>query len=75
MTNLPANAVVTDARLSDKDAHHLGVSINNKVTGVNAIQTDEPLNEKWHDLNGRALNAKPTQSGVYIKNGKKVIIK
>ena len=75
VTNLPANAVVTDARLSDKDAHHLGVSINNKVTGVNAIQTDEPLNGKWHDLNGRALNAKPTQSGVYIKNGKKVIIK
>ena len=75
VTNLPANAVVTDARLSDKDAHHLGVSINNKVTGVNAIQTDEPLNGKWHDLNGRALDAKPTQSGVYIKNGKKVIIK
>jgi hypothetical protein len=75
VTNLPANAVVTDARLSDKNAKHLGVNINNEATGINAIKIDEALSGKWHDLNGRVLNVKPTQPGIYIKNGKKVIIK
>ena len=75
VTNLPANAVVTDARLSDKNANHLGVNINNEATGINAIKIDEALSGKWHDLNGRVLNVKPTQPGIYIKNGKKVIIK
>ena len=29
----------------------------------------------WYDLNGRKLNGKPTQKGIYINNGKKTIIK
>ena len=36
-----------------------------------------PLNidhEAWYDLSGRKLNAKPTQKGLYIHNGKKVMI-
>ena len=32
-------------------------------------------NGDWYDLNGRKLNAKPTTKGVYIQNGKKVVIK
>ena len=27
------------------------------------------------DLSGRPLNGKPTKAGVYVKNGKKVVIK
>ncbi len=30
---------------------------------------------KWYDLSGRPLNGKPTKAGVYVKNGKKVVIK
>ena len=33
------------------------------------------LNEGWYTLDGRRLQGKPTQKGVYIQNGKKVIIK
>ena len=29
----------------------------------------------WFDLSGRKLNAKPTHKGVYINNGRKVVIK
>lgn len=29
----------------------------------------------WYDLNGRRLNGKPTTKGVYVKDGKKYIIK
>ena len=31
--------------------------------------------DTWYDLNGRRLNGKPTQRGIYINNGKKTIIK
>jgi hypothetical protein len=29
----------------------------------------------WYDLNGRKLQAAPTKKGVYILNGKKVVVK
>ena len=29
----------------------------------------------WYDLNGRKLNGMPTKKGVYIMNGKKVVVK
>ncbi len=29
----------------------------------------------WYDMNGRRLSGKPSQKGVYINNGKKVIVK
>jgi hypothetical protein len=29
----------------------------------------------WYMLDGRRLNQKPTQPGLYIVNGKKVVIK
>ena len=32
-------------------------------------------NGDWYDLNGRKLNAIPTKKGVYIMNGKKVVVK
>ena len=38
----------------------------NEGNGENAI---------WYDLNGRRLQGKPAQKGLYIVNGKKVIIK
>jgi hypothetical protein len=28
----------------------------------------------WYDLSGRKLDGKPAQKGVYINNGRKVII-
>ena len=28
----------------------------------------------WYDLNGRRLQGKPSQKGIYIKNGKKVVV-
>jgi len=33
------------------------------------------LKEGWYSLDGRKLSSKPTQRGIYINNGKKVVIK
>jgi hypothetical protein len=31
--------------------------------------------DTWYDLNGRKLQAAPTKKGVYLFNGKKVVVK
>ena len=46
------------------------------VTAINAINVDKVNNaEGWYTVGGVKLNAEPTQKGVYINNGKKVVIK
>ena len=31
-------------------------------------------NESWHTIDGKRINGKPTQKGVYIMNGKKTVL-
>jgi len=31
--------------------------------------------DNWFDMNGRRLQGKPTRKGVYLLNGRKVVIK
>ena len=46
------------------------------VTGIGAVSSDnEDAEEKWYDLNGRRLSGKPIKKGLYIKDGRKVVIK
>ena len=46
------------------------------TTGIDAsLVNSEEVNSVWYDLNGRKLQGKPSQKGVYIKNGKKVVVK
>jgi len=43
------------------------------TTGIDNLNVND--NEAtWYDLGGRKLNGKPAQKGVYIKNGKKVVV-
>ena len=45
-------------------------------TGIDAMN-HEPItnNRSWYTLDGRRLSAQPTQKGIYIHQGKKVIVK
>lgn len=47
------------------------------TTGIETIDTEEADdgNAIWHTLDGRRLEGKPTKKGVYIKDGRKYIIK
>ena len=48
----------------------------NGTTGIiDVMNTVEPNSEVWYDMNGRRLQSKPARKGVYIHNGKKVVIK
>ena len=52
----------------------------NGVTSIKSLSSDE-INgvnvkaEGWYTIDGMKLNAAPTQKGVYINNGKKIVVK
>ena len=46
-----------------------------ETTGLKAIENGQLTIDNWYDLNGRKLQKMPTKKGVYIMNGKKVVIK
>jgi hypothetical protein len=50
---------------------------NGEVTNVGAVSKDtgEIIFEGWFTIDGIKLPAEPTKSGVYIHNGKKVVVK
>lgn len=56
----------------------LQIVVQDTETGISQIVRDEKRevqNAVWFSLDGRRLMGKPTQKGIYITNGKKVIIR
>ena len=46
------------------------------ITGVETIDHSPlTIDRSWYDLSGRKLSGKPTQPGLYINGGRKVVIK
>jgi hypothetical protein len=52
--------------LFEEYATRIGATLNDK---------GEMINDKWYSFDGRKLEEKPTRKGVYIMNGKKVVIR
>ena len=48
---------------------------DDETTGVRSIDNGQLTIDNWYDLNGRKLDKMPTKKGVYIMNGKKVVVK
>ena len=46
-----------------------------EATKITTTNLTNITNGDWYDLNGRKLNKMPTKKGVYILNGKKVVVK
>ena len=51
----------------------LTIDRNNSATAIEAIVEEAADGEQWYDMQGRKIN-KPTKDGLYIKNGKKVVV-
>ena len=52
------------------------ITDESELTGVKeVIEVNEVNDDSWYDLNGRKLSGKPATKGVYIQNGRKVVIK
>ena len=45
------------------------------TTGIETINREPLTLNQWYDMQGRKLEGKPARKGVYISNGKKVVVK
>ena len=50
-------------------------SLPNIPTGIEAIQNHESESGSWYTIDGYRLNGQPTKSGLYIRNGKKTVVR
>lgn len=56
--------------------YYLPDYVNGKMeTGISDIQHATPADDHWYTLGGQRLSGEPTRKGLYIKNGRKVIIR
>ena len=56
--------------------YYLPDYVNGKIeTGISELQHATPADDHWYTLGGQRLSGEPTQKGLYIKNGRKVIIR
>lgn len=45
------------------------------LSAVHSVRIDDKTPLKWHTLDGRSLPNKPRQKGVYVRGGKKIVVK
>jgi hypothetical protein len=76
-TNMPANkAFLRISGDGNALAPSIDLYIDNNATNIQTTDfTDYTDSDAWYTLDGRKLNAQPTKKGLYIVNGKKVVIK
>ena len=78
-TNMPANkAFLRISGDGNALAPSIDLYIDNNATGIENVQSSKlnvQCDNAWYTLEGRKLNAQPTKKGLYIVNGKKVVIK
>lgn len=72
LTDVQKALVTNVANLIAAEAKYL--ELQELATGINVVSVDNAENI-WYDLSGRQLSKKPVTKGVYIQNGKTVLIK
>ena len=74
---LPFQAYVEHKGSNPAPPYFIVGDLGGDTTGIDAtlVNSERVNSEAWYTLDGRKLQGKPTQKGVYITNGKKVIIK
>ena len=60
--------------LPTSDTDKINVSLGGATTGIEDIAADNEDHGAWYTLDGVKVNEKPTAKGLYIHNGKKVIV-
>ena len=61
--------------VSHAAARTLSIGFGDNTTGIANTNLTDFTNGEFYDLNGRKLQNVPTKKGVYIQNGKKVVVK
>lgn len=74
---LGANKAYLDTSAQSSRGFDLSLPDDNPLTDILSLPTDQPApvhNPAWYTLDGRQLALPPTNKGIYIHNGKKIII-
>ena len=70
------NAFRAYFHLSDPNAARSFVlNFGDETTGISEIVNSKSSNGKYFTVGGTELQGKPSQRGIYIQNGRKVVIK
>ena len=56
-------------------ATNLLVSSDSESTGIDRLRATDKKSDEWATIDGRRLSNAPTQKGLYIHNGRKVIVR
>ena len=56
-------------------ANAVGIIFDDETNGIESISSMGHANGDWFTIDGRRLNSRPAQKGVYILNGNKIVIK
>lgn len=67
------NIVIT-IELTEAPATLNSIHAEAPTTGIEEVKSGEVKSEKWYNLSGHRLKGKPVSKGVYINNGKKVVL-
>ena len=76
ITVYPLNGYIKSGVASAAETRFIIEEADGSTTAINTI-TGETSNsaDSWYSIGGMKMNAQPTQKGIYINNGKKVVIK
>ena len=57
-------------------AFNINFGEGDETTGIITMyDARSEMSDVWYSLDGRKLNGKPTEKGVYVNNGRKIVIK
>ena len=60
--------------ISNSNARAINLVFDSEATGIKTTDCTDYTDSVWYDLNGRKVAA-PSKKGIYIMNGKKVVVK
>ena len=63
-----------DKESTPANARRFSIIFGNNTTGVQTVRTAGVDGDTWYNLNGAQV-LKPSQRGIYIRNGKKIVFK
>lgn len=73
---LPAGKVFLNSEGSAPVRKRSIVTVNGETNGIaDGILSKDATDGQWFDMQGRRLIGKPARKGVYIQNGRKVVVK
>lgn len=68
---------VTEETTINIGSGYIEMKNGNAVSGITTISADDALNgnDTWYTIDGKRLQAEPTTKGIYVRGGKKIVVK